>query len=98
MAGLFQVLYGQPDGTFRKAEVLKGSDGEPLIIPLNGRPFTENICTRAFAVAWDGDGHLDIVTGNFVGTFYWFRGEGKGRFQPRPEVINAGDRPLQIKG
>ena len=34
MAGLFQVLYGEPDGTFRKAEVLRGTDGEPLVIPL----------------------------------------------------------------
>ena len=31
MAGLFQVLYGKGDGTFRKAEVLKGTDGKPLI-------------------------------------------------------------------
>ena len=37
MAGLFQVLYGKADGTFRKAEVLKGTDGEPLIIPIKGR-------------------------------------------------------------
>ena len=29
MAGLFQVLYGNRDGTFKKAEVLKGTDGEP---------------------------------------------------------------------
>ena len=29
MAGLFQVLYGKGNGTFRKAEVLKGTDGEP---------------------------------------------------------------------
>jgi hypothetical protein len=34
MAGLFQVLYGKADGTFRGAEVLKGTDGEPLIIRL----------------------------------------------------------------
>jgi len=44
MAGLFQVLYGKSDGTYRKAEVLKGTDGEPLIIPLNDQPMTENIC------------------------------------------------------
>jgi hypothetical protein len=98
MAGLFQALYGQPDGTFRKAEALKGTDGEPLIIPLNDQSFTENICTRPFAVDWDGDGHLDLVTGNFAGTFYWFRGEGKGRFQPSPEAIKAGDEPLRIEG
>ena len=90
MPGLFQVLYGKPDGTFRKAEVLKGSDGKPLIIPLNGQTFTENICTRPFAVDWDGDGRLDLVVGNFSGTFYWFKGEGKGKFRPKPEVIKAG--------
>jgi hypothetical protein len=98
MAGLFQVLYGKPDGTFHKAAALKGTDGEPLIIPLNGRPFTENICTRPFAVDWDGDGQLDVVAGNFVGTFYWFRGEGRGKFQPKPEEIMAGDAPLRIQG
>jgi hypothetical protein len=98
MAGLFQVLYGKPDGTFRKAEVLKGTDGEPLIIPLNGQPMTENICTRPFAVDWDGDGHLDLVVGNFSGTFYWFKGEGKGKFRPKPEVIKTGGEPLRIDG
>lgn len=97
MAGLFQVLYGKPDGTFRKAEVLSGIDGEPLIIPLNGRSDTENICTRPFAVDWNGDGHLDLVVGNFAGTFYWFKGEGKGRFQPSPEAIMSGNDPLRIE-
>jgi hypothetical protein len=99
MAGLFQVLYGKPDGTFRKAEVLKGTDGKPLIIPLNGQPMTENICTRPFAVDWDGDGHLDLVVGNFSGTFYWFKGEGKGKFRPVPELIKTtSGEPLRIEG
>ena len=98
MAGLFQVLYGKPDGTFRKAEVLNGADGEPLIIPVKDQQWTENICTRPFAVDWDGDGQLDLVVGNFVGGFYWFKGEGKGKFRPTPEAIKVGDEPLKIEG
>src|SRR5262245_32327147 len=98
MAGLFQVLHGKADGTFRRAEVLKGTDGEPLIIPLNGRPMTENICTRPFAVDWDGDGQLDLVVGNFAGTFHLFKGQGKGKFLPKPEEIKAGDEHLKLEG
>jgi hypothetical protein len=99
MAGLFQVLYGKPDGAFRKAEVLNGTDGEPLIIPIKGQEQqTENICTRPFAVDWDGDGHLDLVVGNFAGTFYWFKGEGKGKFGPKPEAVKSGEEPLRVQG
>ena len=60
MAGLFQVLRGKADGTFRRAEVLKGTDGEPLIIPTKGpEEMTEKICTRPYAErqAWRGQGH-----------------------------------------
>src|SRR5947207_15335912 len=92
MAGLFQVMYGKADGTFKKAEALKGSDGEPLIIPIKGDDQQlENICTRPFAVDWDGDGKLDLVVGNFGGTFYWFKGDGEGKFNPKLEIIKDSD-------
>lgn len=103
MAGLFQVLHGKADGTFRKAEVLKGTDGEPLIIPVLSKPgkgddWANNICTRPFAIDWDGDGHLDLVVGTFTGMFYLFKGEGKGKFLPKPDQIKSGDKPLKIDG
>ncbi|HQU44239.1 MAG TPA: FG-GAP-like repeat-containing protein, partial [Pirellulales bacterium] len=31
-------------------------------------------------------------------TFYWFRGEGKGKFQPQPEAIKSGEALLRIEG
>ena len=98
MAGLFQVLRGKADGTFAKAEVLKGTDGQPLIIPHTEETWAAAICTRPFAVDWNGDGHLDLVVGTFAGTFYLFKGEGNGKFQPRPEPITSGDQPLKNEG
>jgi hypothetical protein len=97
MAGLFQVLYGNKNGTFRKAEVLKGTDGEPLIIPAkDDGQLTEKICTRPFAVDWEGDGKLDLIVGNFAGTFYRFKGQGKGKFAPTPDLLMSGGKPLKL--
>jgi FG-GAP-like repeat len=64
LPGLFWVLQGKADGTFRPAEVLKGTDGEPLIIPLNYNKLNIYILTHPFAVDWDGDGPLDLVVSN----------------------------------
>lgn len=97
MAGLFQVLYGNKDGTFRKAQVLTGTDGAPLIIPTKGdNQLTEKICTRPFAVDWAGAGKLDLIVGNFAGTFYRFKGQGKGKFAPIPELLLSGGKPLKL--
>jgi hypothetical protein len=98
MAGLFQVLWGQPDKTFKAAAVLTGTDNEPLIIPADSNTITQNICTRPTAVDWDADGDLDLVVGNFEGTFYLFSGEGPGRFSPKPEIMLTDNGPLRIQG
>lgn len=99
MAGLFQVLWGQPDGSFKQAAELKGTDDEPLIIPVESESMiTETICTRPMATDWDRDGDLDLVVGNFAGSFYVFTGEGNGRFLPEPKQIMTDSGPLKIDG
>ncbi len=99
MAGLFMVLWGGTDGMFAKPEALKGTDGKELIIPANdGKEVAKKICTRPVAADWDGGGDLDLVVGNFKGTFYLFRGEGGGKFDPKAEPVMAGDQDLQING
>ena len=100
MAGLFQVLWGQTGGGFATAAVLNGTDDKPLIIPVEEDKYqTENICTRPTAVDWDADGDLDLVVGNFAGSFYLFKGEGKDKFHPEPDLIKSDDnQPLKIAG
>ena len=104
MAGLFQVLWGNPDGTFQTAKELTGTDGKPLEInpedfdPETSRVSVEKICTRPTAVDWDNDGDLDLVVGNFGGSFYVFLGEGQGKFSPTAELILVREEPLKILG
>jgi hypothetical protein len=99
MAGLFQVLWGDGTRNFKAAAVLTGTDKEPLIIPIKSKSDqTENICTRPTAADWNGDGKLDLVVGNFAGSFYVFTGEGQGKFAPKPEPLMADNHRLKIEG
>jgi hypothetical protein len=99
MAGLFQVLWGQPGGGFKQAAVLNGTDKKPLIIPIkNKEEQTQNICTRPTAVDWNGDGKLDLVVGNFAGSFYLFEGRGGGKFDPTPQPLLCGKARLSVEG
>ena len=94
MAGLFQVLYGSESG-FRKAEPLSGDDGELLIITSPGDDQdVDRICTRPTAVDLDGDGRLEIVSGNFTGTFALFAGHGEGKFAATSSMLTDTDGEL----
>ena len=98
MAGLFSVFWGQKGRTWKRAEVLNGSDGAPLIITAGGQdPDIDRICTRPTAVDLDGDGKLDIVSGNFRGTFAFFAGQGKGKFAPKSTLLMADGAPLSVQ-
>jgi len=100
MAGLFQVLRGREGGGFAAAAVLEGTDGKPLEITADDAKddtSIQKICTRAFAVDLDGDGKLDLVSGNFGGTFALFRGEGEGRFAPASTWLEGEDGPLRVQ-
>lgn len=98
MAGLFQLLHGNDDGTFDQPSPLDGSDGERLILPMGGgeQDVVDRICTRPFACDLDGDGKLDIVAGNFRGTFGFFKGLGEGAFEPQATWLQAAGEAMEV--
>ena len=104
MAGLFWLLAGKGDGMVAKAEPVKGSDGKPLIIPAgegeNG--IVRSICTHPLAHDWDGDGDLDLLSGNFEGGYFLFVNDGTktgASFNPKPrQIMTTSGEALRIDG
>ena len=85
MAGEFHVLLGKKGGGFEKAKTVDDAEGNSLkLAAIDGGsdPVIDMICTRPWAVDLDGDGNLDIVSGNFAGTFAVFWGQDEGGFDP----------------
>lgn len=99
MAGLLYVCRGVKGGGFRAPEVLQGTDGKPLILTATAgeEGVIEKICTRPCAADLDGDGKLDLVVGNFGGTFAFFRGEGGGKFAPTSTWLQSGTERLEVE-
>lgn len=96
MSGYFQVLWGEEGGKFGKPVPLKGKDGKPLVI--EGGEDVQRICTRPTAVDWDADGDLDLLVGNFEGSFYLFKGEGKGVFDGKSMPVEVDGQHLKNNG
>ena len=79
------------------------SDGETaeeeglMMMSMGADPMLDRICTRPTAVDFDNDGDLDIVTGNFGGTFVHFAGAGKGVFAPQGTLLeDVNGQPLRV--
>jgi hypothetical protein len=103
MAGVFWLMKGLGEGQVAAPVLLKGTDGKPLLMhraKSNDDNITRAICSHPYAVDWDADGDLDILSGNFEGTYFFFRNTGsaeKPSFEPAPtQVMTTAGLPLRI--
>ena len=97
--GYFQVLWGLEGGGFRAPEVLFGSDGQPLVMGDSKASTATRVASRVFAADLDGDGDLDLMSGNLAGSFYYFEGQGEGGFAPASkQLLDANSAPLAVGG
>jgi hypothetical protein len=104
MVGPVYVLYRTEEGDFEEAVAIKTEEGKHL--PMRGDPakvnMTERICTEPHAADLDGDGDLDLLIGNFQGTFLVSMNVGTAkapRFAGEPTLLDGPDgKPLKIEG
>lgn len=93
MAGVFFALLAHDDG-FAAAEPLRTADDALLLIHTErdgiGR-FADRVCTKPWAADLDGDGQLDLVAGNMVGHFAFFRGRAGGGFESPSRFLTGVD-------
>ena len=99
-AGTFHVMWGKSLGHFTKPQRLNGKDGDALVIDRkdsDGKAGQQRrVCTRPISIDWDGDGKLDIVSGNLEGSFVWFKGHGKGKFEVESKFIETAEGRLDV--
>ncbi|MEM6569483.1 MAG: VCBS repeat-containing protein [Planctomycetota bacterium] len=91
MAGVLFALPGCEDG-FVKAEPLRTKAGELLLIHTESvgvNRFADRTCATPGAADLDGDRHLDLVVGNMVGHFAFFRGREGGGFEARSSFLQG---------
>jgi len=89
--GELYLFRGTGKGEFAEAEVIKDSQGRPLIAGSASAPF---------AVDWDNDGDLDLIIGNIDGTVSLSVNNGT-RDKPAyllPVPMRAGDKPIKLGG
>lgn len=90
------VFWGKEGGGFEEPVPIEGSEGEPLAIAESG---DEAIKSCPFPADLNGDGIIDLVTGNAAGTFAVFYGIEPGVFEQESEWLKAPDgSPLKIRG
>jgi hypothetical protein len=79
------------DGSFATAEILKGTDGQPLNV---------GHAAAAFAADWMGTGRLDLVVGTILGHVLLIPNESKGKELAfgTPRKLEIGGEPLKVDG